>query len=173
MRALAALAATAAGFWALRRTQLEDDPGWIVIDEVAGQWVALIPATDPISALAGFALVVPFIVLMFNMANGGMGGSVAAALARAMGAGRLDDARALVWHALALGLVLAIAFIALAWTVVPPMFSASCGVPVTVTASLIVTVTLTTSPAFSVLFWMPVAPVIATELTVGEVVSTR
>ena len=36
-------------------------------------------------ALAGFALVVPFMVLMMNTANGGMGGAVAAALARALG----------------------------------------------------------------------------------------
>jgi phosphatidylglycerophosphatase A len=53
---LAALAATAAGFWALAREPVTDDPGWVVIDEFAGQWIALIPATDPVSALAGFAL---------------------------------------------------------------------------------------------------------------------
>ena len=52
------------------------------------------------------------------------------------------------------------------------MLSASCGVPVTVIASFIVTVTLTTSPALSVLFWIPVALVIASLLTVGAVVST-
>ena len=44
-------------------------------------------------ALAGMALVVPFVTLMFNIANGGMGGGVASAMARALGAGRLDDAR--------------------------------------------------------------------------------
>jgi len=53
---LAAVLATAAGFWALSREPVADDPGWVVIDEFAGQWIALIPATDPISALLGFAL---------------------------------------------------------------------------------------------------------------------
>ena len=42
----------------------------------------------------------------------------------------------------------------------------------TVVASLIVTVTLTTSPTFRLLFWMPVALVMATLLTVGPAVST-
>ena len=47
------------------------------------------------------------------------------------------------------------------------MFNFNAGVPVTVTASLIFTVTLTTSPAFKVLLCAPVALVMATELTVG------
>ena len=45
------------------------------------------------------------------------------------------------------------------------------GVPVTVVASLMVTVTVTTSPVLSVLFAAPVALLMATELTVGAVVS--
>jgi putative MATE family efflux protein len=67
-------------------------------------------------ALAAIALVFPFQAVMLNMANGGMGGAVASALARAMGAGRLDDARALVLHALILGVALGVSFTALAWT---------------------------------------------------------
>ncbi|MPZ32443.1 MAG: hypothetical protein GEV13_15830 [Rhodospirillales bacterium] len=51
-------------------------------------------------ALAAIALVFSFQMLMQNIAMGGMGGSVASAMARALGAGRLDDARALVVHAL-------------------------------------------------------------------------
>ena len=51
------------------------------------------------------------------------------------------------------------------------MVSASCGVPVTVTTSLKVTVAVTTSPALSVLLCAPVAPVMATALTVGACVS--
>jgi phosphatidylglycerophosphatase A len=42
---LATLAATLIGFWACRRTlagRPGDDPGEIVIDEVAGQWLALL-----------------------------------------------------------------------------------------------------------------------------------
>ena len=51
------------------------------------------------------------------------------------------------------------------------MFSASWGVPVTMVASFIVTVMLTTSPAFRVLFCTPVAEVMATLATTGGVVS--
>jgi len=73
-------------------------------------------------ALAGLALVFPFTVLMQNIAAGGMGGGVAAAMARALGAGRLDDARALVLHALILGLAFAFSFTVLAWTVAPWLY---------------------------------------------------
>jgi len=75
-----------------------------------------------IDALAGFALVFPFVALMANIANGGMGGGVASAMARALGAGRIEDARALVVHALVLGVALALAFTALAWTTAPALF---------------------------------------------------
>ena len=58
-------------------------------------------------ALAGIALVVPFVTLMFNIANGGMGGGVASSVARALGAGRSDDAQAIVVHALILAAAVA------------------------------------------------------------------
>jgi Na+-driven multidrug efflux pump len=80
-----------------------------------------------IDALAGFVLVVPFMVLMLNSANGGMGGAVAAALARALGAGRHEDARALVVHALLIGVGFAMLFITLAWTVLPTLLTAMGG----------------------------------------------
>jgi Na+-driven multidrug efflux pump len=73
-------------------------------------------------ALAGFALVLPFLVLMQNMANGGMGGGVASSLARALGGGRLEDARALVLHALILAAAFALAFAVLGWTVAPTFY---------------------------------------------------
>ena len=73
-------------------------------------------------ALAGLALVLPFLVLMHNMANGGMGGGVASALARALGGGRLEDARALVWHALVLAVAFALAFTILGWMVAPALY---------------------------------------------------
>ena len=38
---VAALAATLAGIWSLRVLHIEDDPSWVVIDEVAGQWLAM------------------------------------------------------------------------------------------------------------------------------------
>jgi len=73
-------------------------------------------------ALAGFALVFPFMMMMTMMAAGGMGGGVAAAMARAVGGDRIADARALVLHALALGAALALLFTLLAWTVLPLFF---------------------------------------------------
>ena len=51
-----------------------------------------------------------------------MGGGVAAATARALGGGRIKDARALVLHALILGAGLAFLFTLLAWTVLPTLF---------------------------------------------------
>lgn len=73
-------------------------------------------------ALAGFALVFPLMMMMTMMAAGGMGGGVAAAMARTLGADRRDDARALVLHALVLGLGLALLFTLLAWTVAPSLY---------------------------------------------------
>ncbi len=74
------------------------------------------------AALAGFALVFPFMMMMTMMAAGGMGGGVAAAMARTLGAGRRDDARALVIHSLILGAGLALLFTLLAWTVAPSLY---------------------------------------------------
>ncbi len=73
-------------------------------------------------ALAGFALVFPFMMMMTMMAAGGMGGGVAAAMARTLGAGRRDDASALVVHALLLGTVLALLFTLLAFTALPALY---------------------------------------------------
>ena len=44
------------------------------------------------SAIAGVALVFPLFMLMTMMSNGGMGGGVSSAIARARGAGRTQDA---------------------------------------------------------------------------------
>src|SRR3954469_11181092 len=52
------------------------------------------------AAIAGVALVFPLFMLMTMMSNGGMGGGVSSAVARAVGAGRNADADALVRHAL-------------------------------------------------------------------------
>ena len=37
----AVLIATFGGLWAIRAANVEGDPGWVVIDEFAGQWLAL------------------------------------------------------------------------------------------------------------------------------------
>ena len=68
-----------------------------------------------IDALAGIALVVPFVALMFNVANGGMGGGVASSLSRALGGDRLDDARAIVLHAFIIAAFFALAFVLFDW----------------------------------------------------------
>jgi Na+-driven multidrug efflux pump len=73
-------------------------------------------------ALAGIALVIPFSTLMANIANGAMGGSVAASIARALGAGRVEDARAIVVHALVLAAAFAVFFAILDWLAAPALF---------------------------------------------------
>lgn len=44
---LAALLATTGGFLAVKRAAIEGDPGWVVIDEFAGQWITLLALTRP------------------------------------------------------------------------------------------------------------------------------
>ena len=51
-------------------------------------------------ALAGLSLVFPLIMLLQQVSNSSMGGAVASAVARAIGAGRHADASALVVHAM-------------------------------------------------------------------------
>jgi putative MATE family efflux protein len=68
------------------------------------------------------ALVVPFVTLMFNIANGGMGGGVASSMARALGAGRLDDAHAIVVHALILAAGFGASFAVLDWACAARLF---------------------------------------------------
>ncbi|MDP1749942.1 MAG: MATE family efflux transporter [Reyranella sp.] len=70
--------------------------------------IAVTPSVDAhfvgglgLDALAGLALVFPLMMLMQQMANMAMGGAIAAAIARAIGAGRREDAQSLVIHALA------------------------------------------------------------------------
>jgi putative MATE family efflux protein len=75
-----------------------------------------------VDALAAIALVIPFVTLMFNVANGGMGGGVAASIARALGAGRLEEARAIVVHSLILAAGFAVGFAVLDWIFAARLF---------------------------------------------------
>ncbi len=61
-------------------------------------------------ALAGVAMVFPVFMLMTMMSNGGFGSGVASSVARAVGAGRKDDADALVLHAIVLAIIFGAAF---------------------------------------------------------------
>ena len=61
-------------------------------------------------ALAGVSVTFPLVMLMQTMSAGGMGGGVASAVARALGAGRREDASRLVTHAIVIALVMAALF---------------------------------------------------------------
>lgn len=45
--AFAALLATFGGYLAVKRASIEGDPGWVVIDEFAGQWITLLALARP------------------------------------------------------------------------------------------------------------------------------
>jgi Na+-driven multidrug efflux pump len=81
--------------------------GWpivavLVLQTVVGLAEAYYVSYLGTDALAGVTLVFPIIMLVTAMSNGGIGGGVAAAVARAIGAGRRHDADALLLHALVL-----------------------------------------------------------------------
>jgi putative MATE family efflux protein len=61
-------------------------------------------------AVAGVSLVFPGLMLMQMMAGGAMGGGVSSAVARALGAGRREDADAILLHALVIGAIFAAFF---------------------------------------------------------------
>jgi putative MATE family efflux protein len=74
--------------------------------------------------LAGSALVIPVLMLMQNMSQGAMGGGISAAVARALGGGRNQEASELVLQAVSLngllGLVFSVALLAFG----PELFAA-------------------------------------------------
>jgi putative MATE family efflux protein len=67
-------------------------------------WVSRL-GTD---ALAGMALVFPGVMLMQMISAGSLGGGISAAVARALGSRRADDANALLTHALIINVVLGV-----------------------------------------------------------------
>jgi len=77
--------------------------------QLVEMWLA---ARQGTAALAGWAVVLPFALLMQMMSAGAMGGGVVSAIARALGGGRREEASALVlhaaWIALAGGLLFAL-----------------------------------------------------------------
>lgn len=74
-------------------------------------------------ALAGLALVFPMLMLMQQMANFSMGGALTAAVARAIGAGRREDAAALVLHGLIIAGVIAALFTSVFLLVGPSLYA--------------------------------------------------
>jgi MATE family, multidrug efflux pump len=61
-------------------------------------------------ALAGASLAFPFVMIVLQTTNSGMGNGVSSAIARALGAGKRDRANALVFHAVLLALALGAGF---------------------------------------------------------------
>src|SRR5580698_10385430 len=66
------------------------------------------------SALAGIALVFPAVMLLQMMSAGAVGGGISSAVARALGAGRREDADRLALHAVAIAIGFALVFSAAA-----------------------------------------------------------
>ena len=62
------------------------------------------------AVLAGVALVFPVWMLMVTTSAGALGGGISSAVARALGAGRRDDANALIVHGLLLSSVVGLGF---------------------------------------------------------------
>jgi putative MATE family efflux protein len=74
-------------------------------------------------ALAGLSLVFPLIMLLQQVSNSSMGGAVASAVARAIGAGRHADASALVVHALVIAAGMAAIFSAVVLVGGPALYA--------------------------------------------------
>ena len=74
------------------------------------------------NALAGASLAFPFVMLVLQTTNSGMGAGVTSAIARALGAGKRDRANELVFHALLLALVLGVVFSLLMLLTAPFIF---------------------------------------------------
>ncbi len=76
------------------------------------------------AALAGYAVVLPFTLLLGQMSAGAMGGGVVSAVARALGAKRPDEASAMVLHALVIAVCFTLGFVLLMVVFVHPVLRA-------------------------------------------------
>src|SRR5215470_12992433 len=84
----------------------------VAISVLEGYFVGWLGA----DALAGVSVTFPLVMLMQTMSAGGMGGGVASAVARALGADRRADSSRLVSHAVVIALAMAAAFTVAALT---------------------------------------------------------
>jgi putative MATE family efflux protein len=73
-------------------------------------------------ALAGASLAFPFVMIVLQTTNSGMGNGVSSAIARALGAAKRDRADALVFHAVLLALALGAAFAGVIFLGGPALF---------------------------------------------------
>jgi putative MATE family efflux protein len=74
-------------------------------------------------AIAAASLVVPVILLMTMVSNGGIGGGVSSAIARATGGGRIAEAESLAWHALVLAIGFGAVFTLGLWALGPKLYA--------------------------------------------------
>jgi putative MATE family efflux protein len=88
-------------------------------------------------ALAGVSLVYPLLMLMQTMSAGGMGGGVASAVARALGAGRRAEAQALAAHAVLIALVMGVLFTSALLASGPALYSAMGGAGASLDTALV------------------------------------
>lgn len=65
------------------------------------------------SALAGFAIMFPMVMLMMMLSAGSIGGVIAATTARTLGAGDYSKANRIVWHATFLAIIASVLFYSL------------------------------------------------------------
>lgn len=72
-------------------------------------------------SLAAMALMFPMLMLMQMLANGALGGAVTGAIARALGAGNIDDAERLIWHALMIAAIAGFGFMVLVLSTIDPL----------------------------------------------------
>jgi len=96
-------------------------------------WVSKL-GTD---ALAGMTLVFPAVMLMTTLSAGALGGSISAAVARALGAGCQDVADALVLHAVVVSIIFGLAFSAIFLGLGAPIYRTLGGVGGELEAALI------------------------------------
>jgi putative MATE family efflux protein len=90
----------------------------LVLVAVEGAFVARL-GPEP---FAGVSLVLPIFMLMQNVAAGGFGSAVASAVARALGAGDENRARAFAFHSVIAGLVIAMLFTAVLTAIGRPLY---------------------------------------------------
>ena len=87
-------------------------------------------------ALAGMALVFPGVMLMQMISGGAMGGGISSAIARSLGAGKREQADALVLHAVVINAVLGIGFAAAVLIWGRPLYAALGGEGASLEAAL-------------------------------------
>jgi len=88
-------------------------------------------------ALAGMALVFPGVMLMQMISAGAMGGGISSAIARSLGAGKREQADALVLHAVVINVVLGASFAAAVLIWGRPLYAAMGGEGASLEAALI------------------------------------